>query len=666
MRASQTQSRYPSWRWWLIPAALVAAVPAMLRADSPPPRELLLFEESAVSAAVKRPQAARSAPSDVSVITSEEIRRFGYRTLAEALRSVRGLYTSYDRNYSYLGVRGFLRPTDYNDRILLLVNGHTYNDDIYQSALMGNEFGIDLEAVERIEIIRGPGSALYGGNALFAVINVVTVTGKNRPGLRPLVETGSYGRKRGQLSLGHAFDNGADVYISGSVLDLDGQSSLFYPEYNQPATGNGVARKVDAERALNVFASGHYGSWTLQGGANHREKHIPTGAYGTAFNDPGTGTIDARAFAEVQYDKHVAPDVDIAARAYFDNYDYEGTYIYDTDGQRLTNKDLTSSRWCGAEVRGRWTFRDLNLLTVGSEYSYHPTATQENFDRGGSGGFRDERSFGTWGIYVQDELRLPYGVTLVGGARYDRYYRGIDEVNPRTAVIWEPSNDTAIKLLYGEAFRTPNLYELYYESAGGGASQSNPNLHPEEITTFELTFEQWLAPRTRALATVYHYEIEDLIDQVTRLPDALQYANVGSARATGGELGLDFELARELRLRGTYSVQDARAAGGQHLSNSPLHSGRFGAQFPLFFGWEGATEIVIVGPRRTLAERKLKSVVLGNLNLIYATPIPKLGFAAGFYNIFNQESSDPAGTEHLQDALPQDRFSFRVQLRYGF
>ena len=658
--------RYPWWRQWLIAAALVTVSAPQLRADGPPPRELLLFEEATVNAAAKRPQAARSAPSVVTVITADEIRRFGYRTLAEALRSVRGLYTSYDRNYSYLGVRGFLRPTDYNDRILLLVNGHTYNDDIFQQALIGNDFGIDLEAIERIEVIRGPGSALYGGNALFAVINVVTVTGKDRPGLRALAETGSFGRKRGQMSFGHGFQNGADVYISGSVLDLDGHSSLFYPEYNDPPNSDGIARDVDGEQALNLFASGHYGSWTLQGGANHRDKQVPTGAYETAFNDPGTRTIDARAFAELQYEKNVAPDVDVDARAYFDNYEYDGTYIYDDDGGRLTNKDLASSRWYGTEVRGRWGFRDLNLLTVGSEYSYHPDATQENFDRGGEEGFHDERSFGIWGIYVQDELSLPYGVTLVGGARYDNYYRGIDEVNPRAAVIWEPNNDTTIKLLYGRAFRTPNLYELYYESAGSGASQANPDLRPEKISTFELAVEQWLAQRMRAIAAVYHYEISDLVDQAAHMPDALQYANLGSARASGAEVGLDFELTRALRLRGTYSLQEARAAGGQHLSNSPRHNGRFGAQFPLFFGWEGATEIIVVGPRHTLAGRKLETIVLGNLNLFYSTPIPKLGFSAGFYNIFNQDFSDPAGTEHVQDALPQDGFSFPVQVRYGF
>src|SRR2546427_6168404 len=145
-------------------------------ADEPPQHELLLFDEPVVAAS-KHPQSEQEAPASVTVVTREEIRRFGYRTLAEALRSVRGFYTSDDRNYSYVGVNGFLRPGDYNDRILLLVNGHTYNDDIFQQAFVDATFGVPMEAIERIEVVRGPGSALYGGNAMFAVINVVTSSG---------------------------------------------------------------------------------------------------------------------------------------------------------------------------------------------------------------------------------------------------------------------------------------------------------------------------------------------------------------------------------------------------------------------------------------------------------------------------------------------------------
>jgi iron complex outermembrane receptor protein len=101
-------------------------------------------------------QSDREAPSSVTVITAEQIRQFGYRTLADALRSVRGFDVTYDRNYYYVGVRGFSRPGGYNDQILLLINGHRLNDNVYDSVQLGTAFPLDVDLIERIEIVRGP------------------------------------------------------------------------------------------------------------------------------------------------------------------------------------------------------------------------------------------------------------------------------------------------------------------------------------------------------------------------------------------------------------------------------------------------------------------------------------------------------------------------------
>jgi len=119
-------------------------------------------------------QSDREAPSSVTVITAEQIRQFGYRTLADALRSVRGFEVTYDRNYAYVGVRGFSSPGGYNDQVLLLINGQRLNDNVYNSAQVGTEFPLDIDLIERIEIVRGPSSSLYGASAFLAVINVIT------------------------------------------------------------------------------------------------------------------------------------------------------------------------------------------------------------------------------------------------------------------------------------------------------------------------------------------------------------------------------------------------------------------------------------------------------------------------------------------------------------
>lgn len=639
---------------------------APVAAASPQP-ELLLFEEPPITAAVKHSQKTSAAPSDVSVVSAEDIRRYGFRTLGEALRSVRGFYLSNDRNYTALGVRGFQRPSDYNDRILVLLNGHATNDDVFQQAFVGNELGIDLEAVQRIEVIRGPGSALYGGNALFAVINIVTFSAAERPGLGVTAETGSFGRKRGQFSLGHTFANGAQFFASGSALDLDGHSSLYYPEYDSPETNDGVARNRDNETALNLYASGRYGDWSTQASINRRAKDIPTGAYDTIFNDAETATIDVRAFLETRYQRHLRRDVELDARFYLDYFDYDGTYPTAVDGTRVVNRDVASSYWYGTDIFATWSLADINRLTLGSEYSHHPDAEQRNYDRGDSDGFADERTFSIWGVYLQDELTLPYGVTLIGGLRYDDTYAGITQWNPRAAAVWNATDDTTFKVMYGTAFRAPNLYELYYATVGGGVeSIPNPNLDPEEITSYEAFGEHWLQPQLRLIASVYHYEVHDLVDITDVSPDVQQYRNAGTARANGLELGGDWEIVADLGLHVRYTYEDAEGSHGSVLSNSPKHLGRVGTELPAWHGLEVATEVVVVGPRRTLAGHELSTVSLMNLNFIYHTPIDRLRLTTGFYNLFDASYSDPAGPEHRQDEIPQDGFTFRTQVAYGF
>ena len=127
-----------------------------------------------VEAASKREQPASEAPSSVSIVTKEDIKQYGYKTLAEILDSVRGLYVTFDRGYHSVGIRGVNRPGDFGGRLLLNVNGHRFNNPLYDATLVGNDFEIDVDLIERVEVVRGPSASLYGNNAFFGVINVVT------------------------------------------------------------------------------------------------------------------------------------------------------------------------------------------------------------------------------------------------------------------------------------------------------------------------------------------------------------------------------------------------------------------------------------------------------------------------------------------------------------
>src|SRR4029077_16247116 len=173
--------------------------------------DLMQRDAGQVFGASERLQPVMEAPASVSFITAEEIARYGYRTLADILRGVRGMYVTDDRNFSFIGVRGFAKPGDYNSRILLLVNGHRVNDNVFGQAEIGAEFGLDPAMFERVEIIRGPASPLYGDGVWFAGVNVMTKTGASLGGASVTLEGGALGSSVARGAIGHTFANGLDV-----------------------------------------------------------------------------------------------------------------------------------------------------------------------------------------------------------------------------------------------------------------------------------------------------------------------------------------------------------------------------------------------------------------------------------------------------------------------
>lgn len=405
-------------------------------------------------------QKVTDAPAYITIITADEIRKFGYRTLADILRTVPGLYVTYDRNYSYLGVRGFGPPGDYNSRFLLLGDGHRVNDNIYDQAFLGTEFPVDVDLIDRVEVIRGPNSSLYVASAFLGVINVVTRRPSEVKNLEVSGELASYGTYKARASFGHRFRNGLEVLLSGSYYNSHGEDELYFKEFDTPATHNGITEDTDYDEYRQFFANLSYRNFRLEGVYGSREKGVPTAPFNTLFDDPATRTLDTRAYLDLLYDRNFGSDWGLMARLYYDRYPYEGTYAVDLSllgGPSRALDKLTGSGQCwGTEFSVSKKLRGRQTLIVGSEYRDNFQQHQTDFIvEPYLSLFDDRRSSDIWAAYAQDEVRLRHDLTLDLGVRHDHYSTFGGTTNPRAALIYRPFEKTTLKFLYGQSFRAP-------------------------------------------------------------------------------------------------------------------------------------------------------------------------------------------------------------------
>ncbi|RDH89571.1 MAG: hypothetical protein DIZ77_04645 [endosymbiont of Seepiophila jonesi] len=263
--------------------------------------ELLFGDIPSVFSASKYEQKVTEAPARISIVTADEIQRYGHRTLMDVLNTLPGFQTSYDRNYSYTGARGFGVPGDFNTRILMLVDGHRINENIFDGVVPDRGFVVDIDLIDRVEVVRGPASSLYGSSAFFGVINVITKRGRDLQGAEVSVATGSQESYQGRISYGERFDNGFEMLLSASGYDSEGDDRLYYPEFDDPASNNGIAENVDDANNRNLYAKLSYGDFTLSGVYEEYEKGVPTASYETLFNDSRTRTWEGRVYLDLKY-----------------------------------------------------------------------------------------------------------------------------------------------------------------------------------------------------------------------------------------------------------------------------------------------------------------------------------------------------------------------------
>ena len=557
-------------------ASAQQAAPARL-ADLP--LEALL--DMSVSGASRLGSRRSDSPAAVTVIGREQIQALGLRHLSDVLRSVRGLDITSDGTYSFAAVRGMYSSGDYNTRVLLLIDGNRINDNIYDQAVLGSEFPLDLAMVERVEFIAGPASAVYGANALFGVVNIVTRAPRGDGQAEGAVRLGTGGARDLRAWLDTSLAGGR-LLLSASHEREDGVA------VHEPWFGSGTAHGAGLSRHA-WSARWEADGWRLNLVAGLREMGIPASP-DIVFGDPRSRDVDRTLLLDLEQRRRWGEEGELLLRAFAGRYRFLGDYVMDYPPVTL-NRDIAAGDWWGLETRLTLPLGEAHRAVIGAELQRQQRQLQRNFDVDPEPWSYLDDQVRSWrgGLYADDQWALAENWTLQAGLRFD-HDSGRTHTSPRLALSWRAAPGWTWRLQHGSAFREPNVYERRYHGDGPGSWQLNPALRGERVSADELGLE-WAAGPWRASASAYRNRAEGLTVLVYRSADQrYQVRNLGQLQTRGleGEL----EWLREgdrYRAQASWS-QLQRASGWPGANTYPALTGALQAQWRLGAGSTLAVE----------------------------------------------------------------------------
>ncbi|MFH1514006.1 MAG: TonB-dependent receptor, partial [bacterium] len=573
-----------------------------------------------VTSASKHEQQTIETPSFVTVITDKMIEAFNYHTIAEALKSVPGLWITSDRYSYYLGVRGVSVHGDWNSRILLLLNGHTSNEQWGGTSNLNKLVGIDLSNVKRIEVVKGPGSSLYGSNAFFGVINVVTKDAETISGPRIVTSfTSNANQSEGMISWGRKYSNNFQVFLSGTASNATGDR-LFFPEYRDLETAErlaleengyskyflsldqltgGYTSKTDFLYFYSLMLNLQFKDWTLLSKLADRNKGVPSGYFGSVFNTDKNRMEERFSFLELKYQKLFQNEHKFMGRLYYDDYYFADWILYNyysDPEQGYENPpylpgpvwmDEGVDKFWGTEMQLDCHFFSNQRLILGGEYQDH-RVEQHSGETGKSEQriendvipLLDRRSdMSIFNLYVQNEYRPIEELNLVMGLHHSQNTHCRGRITSKLGVLFFPQEKTTLKFLFSQGFRAPTIYERAFDDATYYIG--NDRLIPEEIDSYEFVMEKYLTG-ARIVTTFYLNEARNIITQAevdstdpaypggTYEDVIFQYRNLEKIEAKGIEVSVERNLKE--RWGGFFNFSYSQTKDkqtGLRLINSP-------------------------------------------------------------------------------------------------
>jgi iron complex outermembrane receptor protein len=539
-------------------------------------RELLMFfEEQDLVTATKRPTSLRKAPAIATVITADEIRNMGARNLLDVLKMVPGFGISINEfNGMMVEVRGIRTGT--SEKILVMIDGHSLNRNINGSALYRVAGTLPLENVRQVEVIRGPGSALYGNSAFVATINIITRTPEEISGLELKGGGGSFDSIKGNFVGGSAINDKLAVAgsldhfrSSGPELKIEADTLSGTPYSMAPGTTDLRERQTDA------FLKVGYGDLSLRGHYLTKRQGMNVGIV-SALTDKSSETKIDNYWGELAYQLHLASDLSANLKLTYDYYEQDPNMKIYPNGFRglfpegMIGKPVVKDRTLGGELQVDWDVFTGNHLIAGVSFEglqQYDVRQLANFDPLTGAPLGSVQEVANWNkngdrqifaTYLQDEWQLPAQVNLTAGLRYDHYSDFGDTVNPRVGMFWNFMENLDLKLLYGQAFRAPTFQELY--NINNSAVVGNPDLKPERIQTYEAGLAWRL---NRFFAANANYFLSIIKDQIGWIPSTTAgkpavNTNLNKSETQGVEVSANGAIGDNCHWQLSYAYQDPR------------------------------------------------------------------------------------------------------------
>jgi len=667
-----------------------------------------LQAEMAVAIATKHEVGISRAPSIVTVITDEEIRNSGYRRFVEILRNVPGfeILKSSDFGETFPAVRGL----EGNNRVRLMINGHLVNNPLNGSAF-GNFDDFPVENIKKIEIIRGPGSALYGENAFLAVINIITKEAADVQGVFFSSGYGSFNTLEENMVFGEVY---GDVEISGMVhyrktngfdgtIESDSQTTIdnSLSAFDFPTASQAPGEVDDWRREYDLNLKVVYNDFYFQGWYSNKNRGPFVGPQ-HALSDE-SDVESNYVFGEIGYKKTFNDKFTLSPRIYYDQFDNDSyieslpentTLSFDTDGDGtadtfethpdgLIGNGKVSQKIAGAEIPFDYKIFDGNVFTLGFEYRYidqtnvrffanfdpitlEPLDTIQDFTD--TYPFLKEATRNIWSVYVQDTWDITDTLSLTLGVRHDEYSDFGSATSPRSGLTWMFLRNASLKLLYGEAFRAPSFVEMF--TVNQPAILGNKDLDPEIIKTFEAGLTYAFNKNITSSITYFNNSIRDLI--VLRSVDSSQetrrYDNFGDAHVQGIEAETRIDIGKGNYVFFNYTYQDPEDDQGNELPFVAKHKGNVGINLRPWKYVNINLNTFVSGKRYRESDDSrddMPAYALVNLSLIGKEFFNTMKVQGTVYNLLDKTYSDP-GPVSIPKDLPRPGRTYFVGLSYTF